>query len=715
VLPTFVGENGYSGTYSTSYFEDFPEPDGTNQAGASGTGSINFKITLNPSLTSLENSFGDRLSAVRNATGGVETSQGRQIVTTSAIRVSENSTIANRNQYVNSISQVVEQPPTINSSPLTTVTQETTKTEPYESFYATTKTESEFDDGEGNFTPYESYVWTTTIFEIDTESVTSVTEITTNATVTVVDFKTRPGTRTITDTTGEPVQFKTYTAADGDVLVVAHTIYELNSNTFAATVETPSSQSPITNLSYEPQKFTLFFQDGYAETLTFHKNINEYTQTTTQTTTIKSDVPTTRQQQVEETWKQWFVSFEYTESCDPQKTVERTFALSSPFIHRSTITEETVGNGSQTTFQFFNAFSTQTTFVELQGRKPFSRTGIGDDGSFIQRPRTYTFTNTFSIETSTFFVSGDLTATSTVEGPGFVEKIRFPWRTFGDGAKRLFTINNPETSFLQTTTIVAAPQTIRDDQFVFETNYESESFYLSYEEKKIGQFYRKATNVTFFRNNATEIKAAQLAGLASPDLTYKTENTHSTVGIFMTHNAEHTWEEMNQEAWISQSVVGAVPLTPTFSGLIYRDAEGWQFCDTSKYTSVRGSRVGNQFSTTIAWQTVEGTSTKNSTSSGSFSVNSAGSAEFGVRLESPTIAGGFVTPKAARTVIISPGAVIATTYDASGSGTVSTSLSTGTTYSSALTGPQPITISSLIPRVQGRGVYTQRLIDNGLP
>jgi hypothetical protein len=183
----------------------------------------------------------------------------------------------------------------------------------------------------------------------------------------------------------------------------------------------------------------------------------------------------------------------------------------------------------------------------------------------------------------------------------------------------------------------------------------------------------------------------------------------------MTANAQHTWEGYNNQASISQNVIGAVPFYPTFTGIISRDSEGWELCDTSEFTTVNGSRIGAQFTTTIAWQTVEGTSTKNSTSSGSFTVNSSIAQEFGVTTRAPTIAGGFETPNAARTVIVSPGVVLSTTYDASGSGTASSSFSTGTTYISAPTGPQTITISSLIPRVQGYGVYTQRLLDDGMP
>jgi hypothetical protein len=591
---------------------------------------------------------------------------------------------------------------------LATVTQETTKTESYESAYRTTKTD------DMGFT----FKWVTTLVETknskgEATEIPSVSRVSTYTTQTIEDNKTRPGTRTITATAGNPIQLKTYTAVDGDVLVVANTIYELNGKTLAAMVDTPGSRRPVTEFPFTNNRFTLSYVDAYAEALTFQVNVNDFTQTTTQTTTIQTGISTTRSKIVFETWKQWYQDFKYTTSCAPEKNIERTVAVSLPFTNQKTITEETIGNGIQTTSQTFQGFSTQTTLNSFFS--VFSRTSAGNVGQSTQRQRTYTFTNTFSTQTTTFSIVGDLTITSTIESPGFVENIAFPWRTFGDEAKRLFGIKNSSTSLSQSTTIIVVPQIIREDNFVSETQSQGATTYLSYEEKKGGQFFRKATNLTLFPINGSIAKAAQLEGLASPQLTYNTQNTRSTVGIFMTANAQHTWEGYNNQASISQNVIGAVPFYPTFTGIISRDSEGWELCDTSEFTTVNGSRIGAQFTTTIAWQTVEGTSTKNSTSSGSFTVNSSIAQEFGVTTRAPTIAGGFETPNAARTVIVSPGVVLSTTYDASGSGTASSSFSTGTTYISAPTGPQTITISSLIPRVQGYGVYTQRLLDDGMP
>jgi hypothetical protein len=725
VLPTFVGESGYSCTYSGSNTSPPPNLTGTEIARVHGSASGSSRLERNRTLTSVNYTA----SRIRYFTDEfrnefeLNDTQGLSACTS----VTENSTIRRRNESFEDGTR--ERIPTINSSPLVTIRQQTTETESFESNYRTTKTESAFDDGEGNFTPYESYVWTTTIVEIDTISVTSVTEITTNATLTVMDFKTRPGSRTITTTTGGDIQFKTYTAIDGNVEVVAHTIYELNSNTFAALVASPN-QIPITGATYAASRFTVSFSDSYVETLTFLKDASERTQTTTQTTTLKTDHPTTRQKFEQETWKQWFRDFESQVSCDPEREIYRTSARSTPYIHQKTASEETITNISVTTFQTFNGFSTETNLTNRFGYNayvPIDATSTNNAGAFQQRIRTFTSIFSFTQETTTFAISGNFTTTTTADLPGLIIKNQFPWTTFGDGAKRLYTVST-EFDIITTTETTTNPITTFSDAgniqntetFLpfgerFKVTIGSSTENLNFIEVKSGIFYRKNQNITVFTNTATAIGAAQIQGLASPSLTYETKNSHSSVGIHMSANAQHAWDGQNEQASISRSVVGAIPFYPTFTGIISNNAEGWELCDSTEYTTVRGSRVGDQFSTTIAWQTIEGTKTKNSTSSGSFTVNSTGSAEFGVRIDSPTIAGGFQTPNASRTVIVSPGAVLATTYDASGSGTVSASLSTGTTYSSALTGPQPITISSLIPRVQGRGVYTQRLLDNGLP
>jgi hypothetical protein len=320
------------------------------------------------------------------------------------------------------------------------------------------------------------------------------------------------------------------------------------------------------------------------------------------------------------------------------------------------------------------------------------------------------------------------------------DKNVLPWFSTGDGDRRYFAITNNATTLVKTTSrliIFGHTWDIQNESKTDDTWPPGPSAgggagegASKWQNIKQGEFYFKRTPgfQALGQNSsatATAVRAESfLDGLASPALTYATQNTHSTVGVFMAANAQHTWEG-GQNAFgfftgiaagnISQRIVGAVPLFPTFSGIIRRDAEGWELCDESEFTTVRGSRVGSQFSTTIAWQTVEGTSTKNSTSSGEFTMGSTNSAEFGVRQEAQTIAGGFQTPNAARTVIVSPGALLTTTYDSAGSGSGSTLFPTGTTYNSAPTGPQPITISSFLQRVQGYGVITQQLLDNGMP
>jgi hypothetical protein len=66
-------------------------------------------------------------------------------------------------------------------------------------------------------------------------------------------------------------------------------------------------------------------------------------------------------------------------------------------------------------------------------------------------------------------------------------------------------------------------------------------------------------------------------------------------------------------------------------------------------------------------------------------------------------------------VIVSPGALLTTTYDSANSGSGSTLFSTGTSFTTTPVGLVPITLSSFIQRVQGYGAIELNLLDNGLP
>lgn len=730
LLPTFVGESGYSATYSASNTKPYPAADGDDQGGIQVDYSYQGKLTLNRTLTSVSWTE-KRGNSFRDSDGRVEVSAGN-VGLSALTSVNENSTWIRENEFIfdedgNLLSQ--ERDPTSNSSPLATIRQETTKTESYESGYRTTKTISAYEDDFGNAEPIIGSIWTTTETGEGTNAKTTFEHIPTNTTETVEDGKTRQGQRTVIDTTGGNLEFKTYTAPDGDVVVVAHTIYALNSNTFAATADSPLTDIPVTNLSFEGSRFTRSFSDAYAEELTFVIDRTDRTSTTTITTTGKTDVPTTRAKQTQETWKRWQQQYEQKRGCDPERDLFKTTVESYPNIHFGTEIEETITNGTQTTFETFNGKATTTILIKKYQQTALlvDATGIGLTGDSQQRTRTHTKTNTFSVETSTFSVAGDVTKTSTVTVPGFIETQHFPWRSYGDDARRLFSVTNDQTTLHATTTTQAFPETTMNVDFnVSETGIvdpenegiragvESTTTAFSLKEMVTGKFYRKAENISISRNNATVVRAAQLnGGIANQNLSFRTQNNHATAGVFMKYNAEHTWNSPSF-GLISQGIVGAIPLTPTFSGLMSEGSDGWGLCDSSEYTSVAGSRVGQNFSTTIAWQIREGTSTKNSTSSGSFTLNSTSSVPFGVSTQF-SLLGGFATPNASRTVIVSPGAVLMTTYDASGSGTLSSSYATGTTEAVAPVGTVPVTISSFLPCVQGGGVFTQRLLDNGMP
>lgn len=728
VLPTFVGESGYSATYSASNTRPYPEPDGDDQGGIQVDYSYQGELTLNRTLSSISWTE-KRGNSFRASDGRVAVSSGN-VGLSALTSVNENTTWIRKNEFFSDGTR--ERDPTSNSSPLATIRQETTKSESYESGYRTTKTISAYEDDFGNEEPIIGFIWTTTVTGEGTNAKTTVEQISTETTETVEDFKTRPGERTVIATAGEDVEFKTYTATDGDVIVVAHTIYELNSNTFAATANSPLTDIPVTNLSFEGSRFTRSFSDTYAAELTFVIDRTDRTSTTTITTTGKTDVPTTRAKQTQETWKRWQQQYEQKRGCDPERDLFKTTVESYQNIHFGTEIEETITNGTQTTFETFNGASTTTTVTKRfqQTALLVDATSIGATGAFQQRTRTRTKTNTFSVETTTFSVSGNVTKTSTVTVPGFVENEHFPWRSYGDDARRLFSVPNDQTTLHATTTTQAFPETTMNvDSNVSETGIldfffqgtrgvdGSSTTALTVKEVVTGKFYRKAAGISTSRNNATVVRAAQLnGGIANQNLSFRTQNNHATAGIFLEHNAEHTWNSPSF-GLISQGIVGAIPLIPTFSGLMSEGSDGWGLCDSSDYTTVAGSRVGQNFSTTIAWKTIEGTSTKNNTSSGSFTLNSTSSVSFGVstqfRLLEPW--GGFATPNASRTVIVSPGVVLMTTYDAESSGTLSTSYSTGTTETVAPVGPVPVTLSSFLPRVQGAGVYTQRLLDDGMP
>jgi hypothetical protein len=719
VLPTFVGESSITASTSFSYSNTLKLFDiNQNQSFTQSSTQIRTeKLTRNATLTYGE---GYRGFTFEDIVGNRIDDQPNDIT---SIIVTQNSTI-NQSRSITNIS-----PPAV-------VRQETTVTEAWEREIqiSTTISAYEGEDEDGNVLndPIVENVWTTTSTVLTnatggTRGVTNFDFTTTNTTETVQSFNVVPSTRTVTTTTGGDLTFTTYTHPDGDVLLVENTIWESVPNVgpggyqwrSAVTANSPNSEIPITALAYAPSRFTVLYSE-FTETLPVRADSASTIPVTTRQTQ-KTGHKTTRVGFAPDNYTGWFYSFETRPCKNNSDGANRFVPVSFPINGQSTFEEPTQVNTTTETFQTFNGRLTAISFQNYT-------TIIGADFNKPDQNRTSTFfvPNTVPKETTTFQLSGQLTTSKSITWPGLFDKKGFPWSSTGDGARRFYSLSNSATTLIKTTS--EAISFAHSWNISYSTTFiadESGTITENWENKKIGQFYsKKIPGATTKSNAATAIIAQSLDGLASPALTFATQNTHTTVGVFMTANAQHTWEG-GQNIFgnftgigfgnISQRVIGAIPLYPTFSGLIRRDAEGWELCDTSEFTTVRGSRVGSQFSTTIAWQTVEGTSTKNSTSSGEFTMGSTNSAEFGVRQEAQTIAGGFQTPNAARTVIVSPGALLTTTYDSAGSGSGETSFATGTSFTTAPVGPVPITLSSFIQRVQGYGVVTQQLLDNGLP
>ena len=755
VLPTFVGES--ITTASTSY-------SGSNIGVAYGGGTTSsasfsqvFSITISPVLT-----FSGKTQGDTNV--GVYFGAYTRINTDFLDRktsVNRNSTFYELRGSFNGSAYVGghEEGVTTSTSPLRTIKQETTEIASYVRNIYQTKTISQEGYEDETF-DLVGYIWTVTssqqtLSNGDTTNITSFFQTTTKTTETVVDYVTTESTRTIV-TQGDEVELLTYTAPDGTVEVIAHTIYEGRN---AVTVDSPTSGKPVTELSYSPTRFTHSFKEYYTKTLDV-RDASLSTNAVTTNSTTRSGHQTTTRSWSNETFVNYYQEYEsrtcsnrtgstvYTETDEDGNLTEYTefdkVTRTTPFSYQAgfqfSITTDTVINTTTTTFRTFNGQST-VAFTDFDKYT----TGSQGTGSTQIRTSTNFVENTIFTETSTFLISGDLLTHSSQDWPGLVDQNVFPWSTTGNGNKRFFNLPNDKTSIITTTTInvnfghtwnIAAQSNSETTSSRTHKLYSgtatasvlaegASASTAAFGNKKNGIFFAKLQYSGSKRNQATVVRFAhqnfQGHGLANPSLDFTTDNTHSTLGAFMSANAQHTWAGFPlgqgiERGNIMRGVVGAVPLYPKFSGLIYKDSEGWELCDTSEYTTVGGSRIGKSFTTTITWKTVIGTITQNTTSSGSFTIDSFLAAKVGAEAVNDTIRGGFFTPNASNTIIVSPGAVILlTTYDKQGSGTGSTQYPTGTTYADALNGEVPITISSFIPIAQGYGVFTQGLLDNGMP
>jgi hypothetical protein len=716
VLPTFVGESVITGStsYSRTQEEGF---DQQNFFRGAQTETSSQKYSANPTLTYLEFQRG-ATAALYSQSNGNFLKTG-QVANDGSVEI--NSTIVIKNS-------TIRRGTFTQSSPLRTVFQETTTTNTFEKFVRISSTisivQAEDDEGEGPAVgePIIENVWTTfSAVQTDsagkTKAVTSFDYTTRKTTEIIQSYTTIPSTRSVITTFGEALVFETYTQQDGDIILVENTIWE-NSPFYeisVATVNSPSTDIPVTSLSYAPSRFTVFYSEAYTTTLPVRHDSASTIPVTTRTTQ-KSGHEITRVGFSSDTYNGWRYSVE-TRSCKNRgEGVTRQIPVSFQNFYLSTFSENTRVNTTTSTFETINGPASTTEYSDYT-------TKTAGVGSFAQRTRTFFVANIVSEKTTRFEISSGLVTTASMSWPGLVNSTVFPWISLGNNNRRYYSISNQRSSLISSTSRQVTFGNTWEITYYSTMDGGPGTQTVEWQNKKQGQFFVKRTPglVALPQNGsnaATAIRADFLQGLASPALTYATQNTHSSVGVFMTANAQHTWEGGLfgiPRGDISQNIVGAIPIYPTFTGIIRNDAQGWELCDSSDYTTVRGERVGAQFSTTIAWQEVESSLTKNKTASGTFTMNSTSSAEFGVRQETQTIAGGFQTPNAARTVIVSPGVVATTTYDASGSGTGSISLPTGTSFISAPTGPVPITLSSFLRRVQGYGVITQQLLDNGLP
>lgn len=699
LLPTFVGESGYSITFSRSF-----NGSGDN----SGLGSFSYRneLTKNRTLTSFTYEANVQFGAI---IGGLS----------SLTSVSKNTTWVLGNELGTSGTQ--ERAPISYVQPLLTIYQETSDTETFESYYRTTSVISAYTNDAEETEPITTNVWTTVTVENVTPPQTTFQQVSIQTTKIDTGVATRIGKSTIVTVLSDPIEFVTYSATDGDVAIIEHTICELNSNFLAVTANSPNAKIPLTGLSYEKSRFTCSFNDFYEKELTFLKNRSEETSTTTQTTVFENSVSTTQIKQVTITWKVWGPKYETKIGCEPNRELSRITAQSAEFFAFDTKVEETLG-GTKTASESFLGRATTTAVTNRFGYAGIQVDGISTvtTGEILQRIKTYTQTNTFSLETTTFTNSGEILKSSLFDSPGFVNTSCFPWKKYGNDAKNLVRLPNNSTSLLTTTTINGIFKTTVSEIFshsvVMNFPQGVETSAVTVEEVVTGKFYQRVAGIYTTKNYIIAVSAdPYVGGITNQNLPFETQNTHSSVFAFMEHNAQHTWNQMD-EGFMFPFVVGAIPLNPTFSGLISQDAEGWQLCDSSNFTTVTGYREGQRFSTNLIWQTLENGKTIKSTSSGTFTINPVFSSPIQFQSENALFPfGGFRTPNASRTILISPGAVLITTYDKAGSGTLSTSYSTGTTFTNGIVGPVPITISSFIPLVQGNGVYPQSLLDNGLP
>lgn len=195
-------------------------------------------------------------------------------------------------------------------------------------------------------------------------------------------------------------------------------------------------------------------------------------------------------------------------------------------------------------------------------------------------------------------------------------------------------------------------------------------------------------------------------GVAGPSAISQTQNNVTSFAQFLSANAQHTVNLSFNYGNIIPELLGAEPLTPTFTAI-------------ANATTISGSRAGAGVTTTAAWKSLVSGKQIVTTESGQFSLQTqhrgiVGLGEYGNRPNSrPFVIGGFEVPNPSHTVVVGPGAYRTTTFNSAGSGVQTTSYTTGRSYAAGQQGEVPISVINAIPLVGGYGWYSETLVDRG--
>lgn len=567
----------------------------------------------------------------------------------------------------------------------------------------------------------------------------------------------------------EEKTFTTYTATDGDVILVAHTIYEIHPqlngwwrHQLAVSLDSPTETQFVTDLSYiTSSRFTMSYSEEYTHTYPVRNDNLRTKGVTSRETHLEKNEPitteTTTVSYTSETYKQWQRSYPLQTRRCPGFTGETVYEYETYDDEGNAGVEyETIYDGiiyKKPDYTFYPAnfgytiqgntkvSTTKETFETEMGRSDTQTTttvnytttiGVTDfTKPNVKVTKTFYVNNNISESTTAEVISGDLLTWSSQAQPGLVQfdeggdGLTFPYTSTGDEYKKYyFKRNNSTTSFSETTILKVFQHTwnIEHDESP-EFMYLNAGYPLNdgnksaWANKKLGNFYEKHIGFSEIHKIVSVIRNDNFGtrfGVANANLSYNTANTHSTVGLMLTANPQHTWTmEADGLAQISRGVVGAYPLTPTFRGIIDHDDDGWPVCDATGKTSVAGKRIGANFSTTIIYNVVQNSKTVQTTSSGSFTASTSIQQECGevsAHLWNSVVFGGFETPNAARKEFW-PGRVAAliTTWDASNSGTSSTYNSSMKTEEFTKVGPVACTLSSFIKIYQGRKIIISNI------